>query len=115
MINHGHMVLYGKVPEIRRRHADHAVLVRSAGPIPQVPGVHSIESMNGARKLTLEPGATPQAVLRTLVERGVDLESFEVASLPLEDIFVKVVKEGLGLDHGTSGPVDEISVTGAAR
>jgi ABC-2 type transport system ATP-binding protein len=116
MINHGHMVLYGKVPEIRRRYADHAVLVRVSGAIPPMPGVHLVESVNGARKLTLEPGATPQAVLRAMVERGLDIESFEVASLPLEDIFVKVVKEGLGLDHGISGPpTDEPAMLREAR
>lgn len=111
MINHGHMVLYGKVSEIRRRYADHAVLVRASGTIPKVPGVHAIESLNGARKLTLEPGATPQSVLKSMVEHGVEIESFEVAILPLEDLFVKVVKEGLGLDRGTSGPpVDDAPV-----
>jgi hypothetical protein len=38
-----------------------------------------------------------------------------VATLPLEDIFVKVVREGLGLDHGTSGsPEPEPVSSGAA-
>jgi ABC-2 type transport system ATP-binding protein len=104
MINHGFMVLYGKISELRKRYADHAVLVRSATEVPRVPGVHSIEAFNGDRKLTLEPSATPQSVLRALIERGVEIESFEIATLPLEDIFVKVVKEGLGLDQGASGP-----------
>jgi ABC-2 type transport system ATP-binding protein len=106
MINRGLMVLYGPVSEIRRRHADHAVRVRSADAIPAgIPGVRAIESRNGDRKLTLDPDATPSGVLRALLERGVEIESFEIATLPLEDIFVKVVKEGLGLDHGQSGQV----------
>ncbi len=48
-------------------------------------------------------------MLRALLDRGVEVESFAVASLPLEDIFVRVVREGLGLDRGQSGPptVDE--------
>jgi ABC-2 type transport system ATP-binding protein len=105
MINRGLMVLYGSVSEIRRRHADHAVRVRTAGAIPSgVPGVGAIETRNGDRKLTLDAHATPSGVLRALLERGVEVESFEIATLPLEDIFVKVVKEGLGLDHGRSGP-----------
>ena len=42
---------------------------------------------------------------------------FAIAVLPLEDIFVKVVREGLGLDHGQSGPptVDEPVLAGGAR
>jgi len=117
MMNHGHMVLYGRVAEIRRQYADHAVLVRTDAAIASVPGVRSVDAVNGDRKLTLEPSTTPQAVLRALVECGVEIESFAIATLPLEDIFVKVVREGLGLDRGRSGPsVDEPeAVPGGAR
>jgi ABC-2 type transport system ATP-binding protein len=116
MINRGHMVLYGTVRDIRRRHSDHAVMVRSASPIERVEGVQSVEPVNGETKLTLEGAATPQSVLRALLDRGVVVESFAIANLPLEDIFVKVVREGLGLDHGESGPVvQEPALSGAAR
>ena len=104
MINHGHMVLYGAVREIRRRYSDHAVVLRTASRIDRVPGVKTIETFNGNTKLTLEHDATPESVLRELLDRGVGVESFAIATLPLEDIFVKVVREGLGLDHGQSGP-----------
>src|SRR5207247_10880487 len=102
--------------EIRRHYADHAVLVRTER-VPQgVPGVRAVERFNHEWKLTLEPAASPESVLRSLLERGVGIESFALATLPLEDIFVKVVREGLGLDHGVSGPptVDELPVVGAA-
>ena len=117
MINRGHMVLYGAVREIRQRYADHAVLIRSAGALDNVPGVKSVEAFNGDRKLTLEAQATPQAVLRALVDRGVEIESFGVATLPLEDIFIKVVREGLGLDHGQSNapPVAEPVLVGGGE
>jgi ABC-2 type transport system ATP-binding protein len=117
MINRGHMVLYGSVREIRRQHADHAVVVRAEGSFDGLPGVRSVEAANGDRKLTLEPDATPESVLRALLERGVKIESFARAELPLEDIFVKVVREGIGLDHGLSGPptVDEVTAKGAPR
>ena len=103
MINRGHMVLYGAVRDIRRRYADHAVTVRAAATFDRVPGVKEMAAVNGEVKLTLERDATPQMVLRALLERGVEVESFAVASPPLEEIFVKVVREGLGLDHGESG------------
>ena len=107
MINHGHMVLNGPVSEIRRRYADHAVVIRARGSVDRVPGVRSLERFNGDIKLVLEPEATPQGVLQALVERGVEIESFSAASLPLEDVFVKVVREGLGLDHGRSAAEDD--------
>jgi ABC-2 type transport system ATP-binding protein len=116
MINRGHMVLYGKVGELRRRYADHAVMVRGEGSMDGLPGVHAMKAVDGQVELALEPGATPDGVLRALLERGVRIESFALASLPLEDIFVKVVREGIGLDHGASGPptVDE-PVAGGVR
>src|SRR6266487_2949303 len=108
MINRGHMVLYGPVRQLRRQYADHAVVVRAEGVPDSLPGVRAVERMNGEVKLTLEPDASPRVVL---------------ASLPLEDIFIKVVREGLGLDQGRSGPptVDEpvahgaVPVPGGAR
>ena len=117
MINRGHMVLYGEVRDLKRRYADHALMVR-AGRLPaRVPGVRLVETVNGELKLTLEPDAKPRDVLRSLVEQGVDLESFSHSVMPLEDIFIKVVREGLGLDQGQSGPptADEPIAAGAAR
>lgn len=115
MINHGHMVLHGPVRELRARHADHAVVLHCEGRPADVPGVRSVEAVDGEWKLMLEPGASPQAVLRELVAADVPVTSFAVASLPLEDVFVKVVREGLGLDHGLSGPPEPEPATGGAR
>jgi ABC-2 type transport system ATP-binding protein len=117
MINRGFMVLYGTVKELRRQHSDHAVVVTGDTPPDGLPGVRAREAMDGATKLTLEPSATPQGVLRALLDRGVAVESFALAELPLEDIFVKVVHEGLGLDQGKSGPptVDEPARAGGGR
>src|SRR5438093_5746388 len=58
MMNRGHMVLYGTVRDIRRSHADHAILVRAEGSLDGLPGVRSVETLNGDRKLLLEPQAT---------------------------------------------------------
>src|SRR5262249_45741987 len=102
LINRGHMVLYGSVRDIRRQHSGHAVEVRTPDRLDAVPGVRSIETTNGDATLILERDTTPQAVLRELLNRGVEVESFSIANEPLEDIFVKVVREGLGLDHGRS-------------
>ena len=93
------------------------MVVRTASPLEPVPGVRSIETRNGDATLTLERDATPQSVLRELLDRGVEVESFAIANLPLEDIFVRVVREGLGLDHGQSGPpaTAPVPVAGGAR
>jgi len=95
MMNHGRVVLYGTVAELRRRHAGHAVVVRTASAVSAVPGVRAVESRNGELLLTLEPDATPQAVLHALIHQGAEIESFGVATLSLEDLFVKVVRQGV--------------------
>ncbi|MBI1799512.1 MAG: ATP-binding cassette domain-containing protein [Candidatus Eisenbacteria bacterium] len=117
MINRGHMVLYGEVREIRRRYAGHAVRLRASAMPDSAPGVTSIAEINGEHELTLASDATPAAVLRALLDRGANVESFALSSLPLEDIFVRVVQEGVGLDRGQSGPptVDVPLRSGGAR
>jgi ABC-2 type transport system ATP-binding protein len=110
MINRGRMVLYGAVRELRRRHADHAVVVRTDDSLQGLPGVRALRSSNGEHVLTLEPQVTSDQVLAALVGRGAKIESFAIATPPLEDIFIKVVNQGLGLDGGESGPptVDQL-------
>jgi ABC-2 type transport system ATP-binding protein len=117
MINRGHMVLYGRVGDIRRQYADHAVIVRGQADWDGLAGVSAVKPMNGQVELALQSGTTPEDVLHALLARGARIESFALATLPLEDIFVKVVREGIGLDHGASGPptVDEPVATGGAR
>jgi ABC-2 type transport system ATP-binding protein len=117
MINRGHMVLYGSVREIRQRYAGHAVRVRAQGLPAQIAGVQTIVALNGEHELTLAPDSQATAVLRSLLDRGIEVESFTRAALPLEDIFVRVVQEGIGLDGGESGPptVDQHVGSGVAR
>ncbi|HEY2953880.1 MAG TPA: ATP-binding cassette domain-containing protein [Candidatus Eisenbacteria bacterium] len=104
MLNRGHMVLYGAVRDLKRQYADHALLLR-ASPLPaRVPGVRGVEAVNGEQKLILDPDAQPRDVLKALIAQDVEIESFSHSAMPLEDIFIKVVREGLGLDHGQSGP-----------
>ena len=115
MINRGHMVLYGKVGDIRRQHGEHAFLVEGGAVPPGLAGVRASEVMNGGVKLTLERSAEPAAVLRALLDRGVPVSGFTPLVPPLEDIFVHVVVSGAGLDQGRSGPptLDQQMVGGA--
>jgi len=92
LINHGQAVLYGPLDEIKRRYAPHTVRLRTPAALDMLPGVMRIERRDGTLTLTLD-GITPQELLRVLVERNVPVEAFEVATVPLEEIFIAVVKE----------------------
>ncbi len=93
LINNGRAVLYGPLDEIKRRHAPHAVRLRTPAALDALPGVTWVEQRNDTFTLTLE-GITPQELLRTLMERNIPVEAFEVATVPLEEIFIAVVREG---------------------
>jgi ABC-2 type transport system ATP-binding protein len=91
LINKGQAVLYGRLAEIKQQHAPNAIRVRARQIPPDLPGVREVEQDDGAYNLTLEDGVVPQTVLRALLDRGVMVEAFEVAPVPLEDIFVMAV------------------------
>lgn len=91
LINKGQAVLYGYLDRIKEQHAPNTVRLRADSVPDELAGVVSQELDDGACHLTLEQGVDPQDVLRDLVERGVRIREFEVAPVPLEDIFVDVV------------------------
>jgi len=91
LINEGKRVLYGPLEEIKRGHAPHTVRLRTPATLEGLPGVVHIRQRDGTFTLTLE-GITPQELLRTLVERNIPVQAFEVAAVPLEEIFIAVVR-----------------------
>jgi hypothetical protein len=56
-------------------------------------------------------------VLKSLLDQGLAVRAFVPVVPPLEDIFVRVVEAGVGLDQGRSGPptVDEHVSLGGRR
>jgi ABC-2 type transport system ATP-binding protein len=91
LINRGRGVLYGSLEEIKRRYARDAVRVRTDVPLAGLPGVGAVEERGDVQIVTLDE-ASPQDLLATLVARKVTVRSFEVASVPLQEIFVRVVR-----------------------
>ncbi|MBC7228511.1 MAG: ATP-binding cassette domain-containing protein [Thermoflexales bacterium] len=91
LVNRGRSVLYGPLADIKRQFAPHAIRVRAPELPLGLPGVVAVEPKDGAYDLSLAEGTAPRQVLRALLDRGVDVQSFEVAPVPLEEIFVRVV------------------------
>jgi ABC-2 type transport system ATP-binding protein len=95
LIDEGRDVLYGRVSDIRRRHAGDALLVRAAGALPPLPGVTQVVQQNGDTKLVLAEGTGPGAVLEALVAERVPVEKFEIAVPTLDEIFIRTVSNGV--------------------
>jgi ABC-2 type transport system ATP-binding protein len=94
LIDRGRAVLYGELAEIKRQYAPNVIRVQAPHIPLDLPGVKAVEPDDGAFNLSLVEGTAPQAVLRALLDRGVEVQAFEVAPVPLEDIFVAAVGGG---------------------
>lgn len=93
LISQGKTVLYGSLLNIRKQFASEAVVVRAAQSLPEnLPGVTEIVKANSHSVLHLSKGATPQEVLRDLLQRNIAIEQFEIALPTLDEIFIQVVK-----------------------
>jgi ABC-2 type transport system ATP-binding protein len=95
MINHGHLVLYGNLAEIKSKYRSNSVLLEFEGELGEVPGVAEKRTHKGYVELVLDGNATPQQILERLVSRGIVISRFEIATPPLNEIFLRVV----GKDH----------------
>jgi ABC-2 type transport system ATP-binding protein len=91
MINHGRSVLYGNLAEIKSKYRSNSVLLEFEGELGEVPGVTGKRTHKGYTELMLDDKATPQQVLAYLVSRGMVINRFEVATPPLNEIFLRVV------------------------
>jgi len=91
MINNGRSVLYGKLAEIKSKYRSNSVLLECEGKLVEVPGVTDKRTHKGHIELILDENTTPQQVLERLVSNGIIINRFEVATPPLNEIFLKVV------------------------
>lgn len=94
LINKGRLVVYGAVDDVRRQHSLPEVRVHASGTIPRVPGVSgAVEESNGVWRLMLSDGTAPADALTALVRAGARIDRFEPILAPMEDIFLRVVRE----------------------
>jgi len=93
MINHGRRVFYGDLETIKRQYSDNAVLVKSNADYRQCDLIARYNANNGAVKVYLRDEAQPRDFLNWMLKEGADIDQFERATSPLEDIYIKVVEE----------------------
>ena len=101
LIDEGRALLYGSLKEIKRDFAPDSVRVRAPELPADLPGVAGIERQGDVTLLTLD-GIGAQEFLAALVERKVQVESFERATVPLNDIFVAMVQGNSHAKQGTN-------------
>jgi len=96
MINRSRKVLDGKLREIRRSFSRNAVALQFQGGdglLNDPALVANIRQHGDDTEVLLVPGASPQELLRRLVEANVAITKFELVEPSLHDIFIEKVRE----------------------
>ena len=93
MINRGRQVLYGDLEGIQNRYSEPSFLVRSGADYRSCELIDRFTSHNAAATVSLKQGVEPACFLRWLVESGAEVESFQRARTPLDEIFIRVVRD----------------------
>jgi ABC-2 type transport system ATP-binding protein len=91
MVNHGRSVLYGNLAEIKSRYRNNAVLLDYQGKLGEITGVTEQRKHKDYIELVLDGKTTPQQLLERLLKRDIVINRFEIATPPLNEIFIKVV------------------------
>ena len=97
LIDHGRRILYGTLQEIQDQFSSKDILVTPLNTLPEtIEGVTEIRKFNGRFRLVLEENAKPNQILKSLINKGVEINEFEVAVPPLNEIFIQVVSKQEG-------------------
>ncbi|MBK7584007.1 MAG: ATP-binding cassette domain-containing protein [Myxococcales bacterium] len=97
LLSEGRLMVYGEVNEVRRRYSADEILVTVSGALPELPEVKQVVSEKpGVFRLVLGDRADANKVLERLVAADVGVERWERALAPMEEIFIRVVKNGSG-------------------
>ncbi|MBN1693655.1 MAG: ATP-binding cassette domain-containing protein [Dehalococcoidales bacterium] len=93
MVNKGRAVLYGGLAEIKSKYRNNSVLLEHEGELGEVPGIAEKRVFKNHVELFLSDDTTPQQLLERLLERGIIIHRFELATPPLNEIFIRVAGE----------------------
>ncbi len=96
MVNRAHKVLDGKLREIKRSFSRNAVALQFEGGdglLNDPALVANIRQKGEDTEVLLVPGASPQTLLKRLVESGVNVSKFELVEPSLHDIFIEKARE----------------------
>jgi len=91
MINNGRAVLYGGLKEIKSKFKSNTLRLDLDRDPGDLPGVIFKRAYQGGYEVTLDQNSGPQKILAELVNSGVTVSRFEIATPSLNEIFLRVV------------------------
>jgi ABC-2 type transport system ATP-binding protein len=93
MINRGATVLNGPLLDIKLQYADNAVYLETAAPFTSPGSAVEVAERGRGHLIRLRPGTAPEIMLRELLDAGVRVDRYELATPSLEEIFIRIVGE----------------------
>ncbi len=93
MINKGRVVLYGSLEEVRSGFGQGSIHVEAAKLPEELPGVQKIMDHGTYQELVMADDSSSTDVFRALADLEIEVSRFQVARLPLEEIFVRIVRD----------------------
>ena len=90
LLKDGRAEAYGTVGEVQDAYGAGIIRLHYAGALPEPRGWRPMTHERNYAELELVEGTDPQAVLRQLVDAGVEVRSFDASRLSMEQVFLKV-------------------------
>ena len=90
LLKDGRAEAYGTVGEVQDAYGAGIIRLHYAGALPEPRGWRPMTHERNYAELELVGGTDPQAVLRQLVDAGVEVRSFDASRLSMEQVFLKV-------------------------
>ncbi|MDO5535347.1 MAG: ATP-binding cassette domain-containing protein [Propionibacteriaceae bacterium] len=100
LLKDGHAEAYGTVSEVQDAYGTGIVRLHYAGSLPEPRGWRPVTAERNYAELELDEGTDPQAVLRELLDAGVEVRTFDASRLSMEQVFLKVY--GHASDEGVA-------------
>ncbi len=92
LIADGRMLLFGDLAQIKRRRGANSVEVQANGEVPRsLTGLRHRTLPGGVVDYAIDGGKTPEAIIRSYLDAGIEIERFELSLPSLNDIFVEEV------------------------
>lgn len=93
MIDHGKIILKGKLSEIKSRYAQKNVSLNYEGDISFLKGhpiIEKIENYGNTTGIRVKEPEQAQTVLKMLVDRGIVIKKFDANDISLQEIFIEL-------------------------
>jgi len=90
MIKNGKSVLYGETDQVKKNFGENTIIVEYKGKFPKNEKMYSAKVENNYAEVNPNDNVKENDILKYLIESGIEVLKFEIASPSLNEIFIKL-------------------------